>query len=319
MPRRWIGTVSSTQGGLAFLGGQAHDWPVFWGDLVPLLEVARTGSLGAAARKLGVSTTTVGRRIEALEASLGLRLVDRQTDGAELTPHGIQIVALAKEVEDRASALDRLAAALRDDASPSVRVSATENVVTGILAPALTRFLEDNPGIRLDLQASSEVVSVARRDADIAVRMMRPEGESLVARRLAPLPLGLYASRSYLGRKRPDEVVLSEERLLALDDSFGRVVEVTWFEEERLTSAIVFRTSSTQALLAAVRAGAGIALLPRPLADAHPALLAIPEGSTPFPVRTPWVVTHRDMRKSAPIRAVSKWIVETFERLPGRT
>ncbi|NUO49148.1 MAG: LysR family transcriptional regulator [Polyangiaceae bacterium] len=288
---------------------------MFWGDLLPLLEVSRTGSLGAAARKLAVSTTTVGRRIAALEAELGLRLIDRQTDGAQLTPHGARIVELASEVEERANALDRLAAALRDDTTPSVRVSSTETVVTGVLAPAVARFLQHNPAIRLVLRAQPEVVSVARRDADIAVRLTRPEGDSLIVKRLAPVELGLYASRQYLGRKRPEDVVLSEERLLGLDDSFGRIIEVAWFEEAGLASAVVFRTSSTQGLLAAARAGAGIALLPRVLAQTDSALMALPAGNTKFPVRTAWLVTHRDLRKSAPIRAVSKWIEEAFANI----
>lgn len=307
--------VSFSQDRLANSRGWTHDSPMFWGDLLPLLEVERTGSLGAAARKLAVSTTTVGRRIAALEQTLGLRLIERRTDGVELTPHGARIVELAREVEERANAVDRLASALRDDATPSVRVSSTETVVTGVLGPVVAHLLRDNPEIRLDLRAEREVVSVARRDADIAVRLTRPEGDSLVTRRLAPLPFGLYASKQYLGRKRPDQVVLSEERLLGLDDSFGRIVEVTWFEDAGLASAVVFRTSSTQGLLAAARGGAGIALLPRVLAASDPTLVALPPGDRKLPSRTAWLVTHPDLRKSAPIRAVSKWIEATFYAL----
>ncbi|NUP09426.1 MAG: LysR family transcriptional regulator [Polyangiaceae bacterium] len=288
-----------------------------WSDLVPLLAVARAKSFGGAARRLGVSTTTVTRRVDALEASLGLRLVDRQTDGATLTEHGVQIVKLAEDVEERAAALDRAAAALRDDVAPRLRISSTETVVTGVLAPALGLLLETHPEIRVELQVNPELVSLARRDADLAVRMLKPEGNSLVGRRLAGIELGLYASRSYLGRKRPEDVVLADECLLSLNDSFGRIAEVLWFENAGLTSAIRMRTSSTQALLAAVRAGVGIALLPDVFGNNDPSLVAL-DADTAFPSRTPWLVTHRDLRRVPAVKAVSQWIVDAFDRSARR-
>jgi DNA-binding transcriptional LysR family regulator len=208
--------------------------------------------------------------------------------------------------------VDRLAAGLRASDWPEpVRVSATEPFISEILAPALPRLLAVAPELRIDLSATTNVVSLAAREADVAVRFARPVGDSLVARRLPSLELGLFAARTYLAGRRPAAVDPRHERLLGFDASYGRIAEVAWMEDAGLAAAVAVRSSSTRALLNATAAGAGIALLPRLLAAALPDLVEIP-APLPIPQRAVWLVTHRDLRRARPLRLVRDWIAEAF-------
>lgn len=281
-----------------------------WGDLAVLIAVARAGSLGAAAKRLGVATTTVSRRIDALEDTLGLTLVERRPDGIRLSAHGVRVLAAAEPMEGQAAAVERAALAMREDGVARVRVSATESVVADVLAPALPALITRHPHLRVELRSSAALVSLARHEAELAVRMSRPADSALVARRLPPLRLGLWASRAYLGRRDPTTLDLSRERLLGYDDGYGAIPEVRWVQQQGLESALVLRTTSTRALLAAAAAGAGIAVLP--------SLLAVPAGLVELPApralpaRTPWLLVHRDLSRAAPVRGVAGWIADAF-------
>src|SRR6185436_4500968 len=129
--------------------------------------------------------------------------------------------------------------------------------------PALPTLLAAAPDIRIDLSSTTDVVSLAAREADVAVRLVRPVGDSLFIRRLPPFDLALFAARSYLAGRRPDSLDLQRERILAFDLSYGRIAEVVWIEEAGLAPSVVLRSSSTRALIHAAAAGAGVALLPR--------------------------------------------------------
>ncbi len=286
-----------------------------WSDLGYLLAVARARSLSGAAQRLGVSTSTVARRLAALEAVLGLRLIDRRPDGAVLTPHGYRLAEQAGSVEERVAELERAAAALRQGAWPDpVAVTATEFVVSEILAPAVADLFARAPGLRLDLRSQSGVVSLAQREADVAIRMARPVGDSLFVRKLPAVHLGLYASRAYLNGRPPRSLDLTAERLLVYDETYGAIPELRWLEEASLAGAAFLRTPSTRALLNACTAGAGVGFLPKAFADAEPALVEVPPPH-PIPPRTPWLVVHRDLRRVRAVRVVGDWIVATFDAL----
>ncbi len=284
------------------------------GDLEWLLAIARARSLSAAAKAHGVAVSTAARRLDALEAELKLRLVDRRPDGVRLTPDGARIAALAEPAIDSAERIARAAAAMRagGDHLPVV-VSATEFVVSEILAPALPKLWARYPALSITLRSQAGLVSLAARDADLAIRMSRPEGASLMAKKLPTFKLGLFASVAYLAGRNPADLRLSEERLVIYDDSYGRLDELDWVDAGGFTSAVALRTGSTRALLAAAEAGAGIALLPATFARPR-RLIEVP---VPFALggRTPWLITHRDLRRLPPIRAVHAWIVGAFTAL----
>ncbi|UYV15193.1 LysR family transcriptional regulator [Porphyrobacter sp. ULC335] len=268
-----------------------------------------------AAKARGVAISTVSRRIEALETALGLQLVDRRSDGVRLTPEGLAIAEASAPLAEQLLRVARVAESLRQGAnSVPIRISATEFVISDVLAPALGRLWAMGADFPVHLQSQADVVSLAGRDADLAVRMVRPEGASLYARRLAEIRLGLFASVDYLSGRAPEAVDLADERLLIYDDSFGRLPELEWVTQRGLSDAVAMRTGSTRALLAAVVGGAGIAILPLPFAARIECLVELP-NATPLPTRAPWMIVHRDMRSLPAIKMVQKWVAATFASL----
>lgn len=283
------------------------------GDFGILLDLKRAGSFSGAAKRAGVAVSTVARRLDAVEARLKLRLVDRRMNGAVLTPDGERIAALVEPLVDGIARLERAAAALRTGAGrDSVTLSATEFIVSDVLAPALPRLAAAHPRVALTLRSEAQVVSLAGREADLALRMTRPEGNSLFARKLPEQRIGLFASSAYLAGRAPAAIDLSAERLLVYDDSYGRLPELDWIGTLGLEHAVALRTGSTRALLSATLAGAGLGLVSWTAARAA-GLIEIPLPA-PLPVRAPWLVVHRDLRRVPAIRAVHGWVVETFNR-----
>lgn len=285
-------------------------------DLTDLIAIRDVGTLSAAAKARGVAISTVSRRIETLEAALGLQLVDRRTDGVRLTEAGAAIAEAAAPIAEQMRRVERVAESLRQGLNTvPVRISATEFVISDVLAPALDRLWAMGADFPVHLQSQADVVSLAGRDADLAIRMVRPEGASLYARRLADIRLGLFASADYLAGRDPAAIDLKEERLLIYDDSYGRLPELEWVKRHGLSDAVAMRTASTRALLAAAVTGAGVALLPVPFAVRAVKLFEVPPPS-PLASRQPWLIVHRDLRGLPTIRLVQKWVTQSFASLP---
>lgn len=281
-------------------------------DLDDLLAIRSAGSISGAARRRGVAVSTISRRIEALEAGLKLSLLDRRASGTLLTSHGEEIATLAEPLADQLARVERAADALRSGGERlPVRISATEFVISDVLAPALAGLRGRGAAFPVHLQAQGEVVSLAGRDADLAIRMSRPDGASLIGRRLPEIRLALFASRVYLDGRDPSSLVLRNERLIGYDDSFGPIPEHRWITDGGLADAVVVRTGSARAQLLAVAAGVGIGLLPTVFARTMAGLIELPHNHG-APVRTPWLIVHRDLRRQPAIRAVHGWIVDAF-------
>ncbi len=284
-------------------------------DLDDLIAVWRAGSLSAAAKRRGVAISTISRRIEALETALKLRLIDRQASGSVLTRQGVEIASAAEPLSAQIDRVARVAEALRGEGTDlPVRLSATEFVISDVLAPALPALFAMRGGFALHLQSQGDVVSLAARDADLAIRMSRPEGASLIARKLPVLRLGFFASHDFLAGRDPATLDLAGQPLLVYDDSYGRLPELDWLDRHGLRGSVAMRTGSTRALATAAKAGAGLAMLAVPIAIRSPELVEIPTPE-PLPSRTPWLLVHRDLRKQPSIRLVHRWVLETFATL----
>ena len=287
-------------------------------DLDDLIAIRDAGTLSGAAKARGVAVSTVSRRIETLEAALNLQLIDRRVDGVKLTEHGLAIAQAAEPIAEQLSRVERTAENLRAGSSRMpVRVSATEFVISDVLAPMLDRLWTAGVASPIHLQSQADIVSLAGRNADLAVRMVRPDGASLYARKLAELRLGFFATADYLSTRAPASIDLRSERLLVYDDSYGRLPELDWIVRYGLSEAIAMRTGSTRALLTAARSGGGIAMLPAAFAARYPTLLEIPTLK-PLPTRQPWLIVHRDLRKLPSIRLVQNWIISAFAALSTR-
>lgn len=283
-------------------------------DLEWLRAVAERGSLSAAAKARGVSVSTASRRIDALEAVLGIRLLERGAKGVRLTGDGRRIAALAQPALEAVAAIGRAATALKQDGErKTVRITATEFVVAEVLAPQVAALQATAPNVRLELIGEAAVVSLAERDADIAVRMARPSGNSLFARALPSIELRAFAAPTIVERLRLNAAYPLP--VLTYDDSYGRLPEHEWIDHAGRTTEIILRTSSTRALIQASVAGLGAALLPAPFARGA-GLIELTEMTKRFE-RTPWITVHKDLRRLPHIRATMNWIAEAFRRSPN--
>lgn len=283
-----------------------------WDDLRCFVEVAQCGSLTAAAAKLEVSVPTLGRRIDALEQQLGLKLLHRGPSGVALSDYGEAILASARAGSEHFYQLERVATALKTGRRSSpIRISSTESVLSEVLAPELPALQEFDEKIFVDLVVSNENVDLNKREADLALRLGQPKSPGLIARRVGTIRLGLYTSATYLNQRAPEEMDLRHERILCYDGSFGDIPEVLWIRDQNLSNQLVAVSSSSYSLLNATRAGAGIAMLPDFMAKRRN-LIQIPAVS--IPSRKPWLVYHRDMKNMHDIKLVKRWMIQACQK-----
>lgn len=284
-----------------------------WDNLHCFVISTESGSLSSAAKRLGVSVATVSRRIEAMEHSLQLTLLNRLATGVELTAEGSVIYSSAKAALEKMSEVERTAASLRDgvDIEPVV-VSSTEPIISDILAEQLPDFWKNNPDIRLRLSVATENISVARREADITVRLARPTQENIVIKKLPVIEQGFYASKKYLKGRDPDRLNLLQEKFLGMDKSFGEIPESLWIAQQGLASRQILESSSVRTLCTAAVSHCGIAMLPNFVAR-KAGLIRITAPHVPS--RSPYLLFHRDFRNVKRIRKVREWIVEAFNKI----
>ncbi|MGE5514770.1 MAG: LysR family transcriptional regulator [Bacteroidota bacterium] len=279
-----------------------------WEDLRHFVTLARTGSLSEAARQLGVDHTTVARRVAALEASLAVRLVDRLPRAIALTEDGRRIAALGERLEHDAFAVLRAARAADPTPSGCVRVSAPPSFASAVLAPRQLALRQSHPGIVVELVGESRSADLDRREADIALRLVAPEGEGLVARSVGEFTYGLYGAPVYVA-ERP----AARYAFVAYDDSLDQVPQQRWLHAIAGDRPVVFRANDVVSLAAAARSGLGVAVLPDFLAKGDDRLVSIiPAEAPPPPRRTLWLVVHDDLRRAPRIRAVMDFLIDAI-------
>ena len=276
--------------------------------------VADTGSLSGAARALGVSQPTIARHVEALEALLGHRLFTRSQRGLAPTEAGEAIRPYVDALAATSAALLR-AIGETGEVSGTVRITASEMVGVERLPPILAAIRRRHPKLALELALSNEVEDLLRRDADIAVRMVSPAQEALVARRVGAFRLGLFARSDYL------EAHPTPERLedLAGLDLIGFDHETPWLRQMLVAYPFLrrgdfgFRSDSDLAQLAAVRAGYGVGVCQIGIAARQRDLVRLlPQAFAPeLPV---WIVMHEDLRSTPRCRAVFDALAEALGR-----
>jgi DNA-binding transcriptional LysR family regulator len=275
---------------------------VSWDHYRAFLAVAETGSLSAAGRRLGLTQPTLGRQIAALELSLGLSLFVRSPAGLTLTEAGEDLLPDARGMAAAAEALMRSASGGRDETSGVVRITASE-VIGGMVLPGMLAELQaQHPALVVELALTNRSEDLLRRDADIAVRMVRPEQNAIVAAHIGRVSLGLYAHESYLARSGTPSSAseLMDHAMIGFDrdDAAARALGVTDVWNRR---AFRFRTDSDLAQLAALRAGCGIGVCQAPLAAQWPELRPVMADVARFELDM-WLAMHEDQRRSRRIR-----------------
>lgn len=281
-----------------------------WEDIRHFLAVAECGTLSGAARKLKVDHATVSRRLAALETALDIRLVDRLPRSCRLTTLGEAVRERALAMEAGADGIARLAKAAHAPLVGRVAVSAPPVLVASLLARHLARFHDEHPDIRLSLAAQGEQVSLSRREADVAIRLVRPDEAGSVTRKIGVMPFGLYAHRSYSHLAAP-----KRWQFIAFAEAFAEMPQQQWLLGIAGDRPVVCELNYISEHLIAARAGVGVAGLPCFLGEADPDLVRV-DGTAPSFSREIWLVVHRDLRNSGPVRAVMDFVAQIIAEEP---
>ena len=280
-----------------------------WGNLEFFLELARTGSLSRAARRLGVDRNTVARRVAALEAELGMALFERGPQGWLRTSAGDDLAALASRVEEDVLALTRHADARDPAVAGTVRLTTAAHVAARLLAPAVGALRARHPSLVLEIAVDQRAFDLTRREADLAVRMGRPRDAGLVMRKLSDVAYRLYASPAYLGKRRA--VDLEADAFVGFDENLASQPQERSLAKDAPARRVVVRCNSTAALSSAAAAGVGVAVLPCFAAESDQGLVRL-DGPEPVPHEL-WLLVHGDLRRTPRVRAAIEWVDAVVE------
>jgi len=280
---------------------------VDWDDLKVFLALARQGSLSATARTLRVEHSTVARRIAALEQALGVRLFDRMARGYLPTAEGERLIGPAERLEAEAFAVERSVGDAAGGLAGSVRITAPPNFATHFLAPRLASIRSHYPAIRIELVGASRAASLTRREADLAIRLSRPEDGGLIVRKLGILGMGVFASRQYLNGRVP-----ADFDYLGYDDSLEHLPQQRWILDLAGDRPLAVRANDLTTIIHAAKAGLGAAALPIFVAEQEPSLARLPHAAETLD-REIWLLVHPDLSRSPRIRAVMDLVIGWIE------
>lgn len=278
-----------------------------WNDFRLVLAVHRARSLTAAAAILGIDHSTAFRRLKALEERLGVRLFERLQGGVyQPTDAGARMAAGAERMEDEALALDRDLSGRDHRLCGRLRVTSSETLAYRRLTTHLAAFRRAHPGIVVELVIDNRVLSLSRREADIALRPVRPKEGDLWGRRLAAVAWALYAAPTYLDAKGgPLESAneIARHGLIGWEEATSGIEAADWLARAASPEAFVYRTNSLVNQLVAAKSGIGLALLPCYLGDGEDGVARALSKPIPELEGELWIVTHADLKGTARVRA----------------
>ncbi|WP_415922063.1 LysR family transcriptional regulator [Tateyamaria sp. SN6-1] len=281
------------------------DYNFDWTRLRAFLATADTGSYSAAARALGLTQPTLGRQVAALEAELGMGLFERAGRGLRLTEAGQDLLPDARQMEAAATRISTRAQGRAEALEGQIRVTASDLTSARLLPGILQDLRRIAPGLRIDLIASNDIRDILRREADIAIRHVRPTEPDLIARFVRDAPAHLYASHGYIASRGAPKTLddLQHHDFVSLGDDTAMV------DAMRARGIVIrpenFRAGSDSgiAVWELVRQGFGLFPMSDSIAKDDPDMVRVLEGVThlTFPI---WLVTHRDLHTSRRIRLV---------------
>ena len=285
-----------------------------WDDIRFFLAVARQRTLSAAARDLAVTQPTVGRRIAAFERRLGTKLYVRRSDGFALSAAGAHLLEHAERMERDALAAERLLAGRDAGLRGVVRVTASEWLITSVVAPMTTALLARHPQLELELVADQRHLNLSRREADIALRPRRFDQQALVQRATVSLGFGLYAAPRYLAAHgAPTAGDGRGHVVIAMLDGVGDIAR-DWLAATLPGATHAVRTNGRDAMVSLASAGAGLACLARVVGDEVRALQRV-ATATPAPSPTLWLGMAREASTTPRVRAVASYLVESLRAI----
>jgi molybdate transport repressor ModE-like protein len=281
-----------------------------WSDLKLVLAICRAGTLSGAAKSLAINYTTVFRRINAIEKNLEVRLFDRQPSGYVMTEAGEAIKRSAERIDEEVMALSRELLGKDLRLQGSIRITAPEGVALRLLSPHLAAFCQKHPDITIDLIATSSPLRLSQREADLAVRVTNKPPENYIGRKICRCRFGFYASPDYLQRNQG--LPLDQHLWVMSEDSFEFSPFPTWRKKFHPKSRVIFSSNNTLAVIDAAKRGLGMTPLPCFLGDSEPDLVKTTDSPDELTLSL-WVLIHPDLRNTARVRALMKYIVSALE------
>jgi DNA-binding transcriptional LysR family regulator len=276
------------------------------------LAVMREGSLSGAARALGMTQPSLGRHMRELEDALGVPLFARSPQGLTPTDLAHELMPHAQAMASASAVLRRAATTKQDAIAGVVRITASDVIGAEVLPPILAAFRQQHPGIVIELSLSNQAEDLLRRDADIAIRMVRPTQDALVARQIGNIALGFHAHKGYIeANGRPKNIAdLSKHSLIGFDRETAYIRSMRPAGMPYTRENFALRTDNDLAALAAIRAGYGVGICQVGLARRDPALVRLlPDIGINMDM---WIVMHEDLRRSASARALFGYLAETL-------
>jgi Transcriptional regulator len=279
-----------------------------WDDLRIFLAVARAGSISGAARRLVVQHSTVSRRLRSLEDQLGTRLLDRRKSGFSLTEAGEDLQTTAASIEAEILEFESARSGQSVDAAGALRVTAINNMATTVLMPTFARFSTAYPRIELHLQVSNKFVSLAEREADVAIRLTDAPPETLFGKQLTSVATAVYGAHALCERINAG---LEAEKWLGVECcGFHMALTKTACPE----GAHNFYVDDTLLTIAALKTGAGLAYLPCFMGDSEPELTRFRQPEDRHDLGL-WLLYHRDLRRTRRVRLFRDHLLEEFVQL----
>jgi len=285
-----------------------------WSLVRSFLAALDQGSLLGAARLLHMSQPTLGRHIAELESQLGVLLFERTGRGLVATATALQLAQAARSMEAGALQLSRTLSGAQSQSAGTVRITASVPVAVQLLPPVLAAMRQALPDIQIELVSSNQVSNLLRREADIAVRMMRPEQNSLIARKIGDVRLGAYASRGYLESRAPLRKAsdLLQHELIGgdADPAILQGFAAMGFPVTR--SAFALRSDDFIVQWQAVRAGLGIGFCADYMVRSDTDVVEVLAGQLKIPSLPMWLAVHREIRTNARIRRVFDYLANAL-------
>lgn len=291
-----------------------------WNDLRYIKAIADTGSVTDAAKQLEVHQSTVFRRLNTLEKSLGVRLFERFPSGYVMTAAGEDFCQAAERIEADIAALNRRISGQDLRPSGTIRVTMTDALLVGLLAPCLAEFRLAYPEIELEILVSKQVLNLTKRDADIAIRTTKQPLETLVGRRVASVATAVYGSKEYL-RTRHNLGDLDRHDWIGFDESVIDSATARWLKHTVPNVKFHYRLDTCMGLFAAVKENAGLALLSCYIGDRDPNLDRLSSPILELE-KDLWILTHEDLRYvtriSTFIDFVASFLSHKIDLIEGR-
>lgn len=281
-----------------------------WDNLRFFLAVAKAGSLSGAAKLLGASQPTVGRRIQYLEQEIGQKLFQRSSDGYYLTDEGLLMLGYAEKIENETLALARSLNGQEQELNGVIKVSSSEWFGIQVLSPIFSEFLEKHPQVCIELVTDSRPFNLNRREADLAFRIIPFEDPDIVQRKILNMTYAVYCSvEIQLDKYKQGEGL----GLITMDTQFENMPDAVWMRQNFPESRVLFRSNNRMIQAQVCSRTKGIAVLPRLLGDHFQGLKRINYKETP-PSRDVWVGYHMDLRNLSRLRSLITFTSEAFDQ-----